>query len=62
MSVLLTGLALFGSVLGLFYLKDRRASPLLKRLAYSGLVMRLTVFSVAMIAVGALLVVSRLFS
>lgn len=62
MTVLLLGVAMLAGVLGLFYLKDRRKSPTLARLAYSGLVMRITVFAAAMIAIGVLLVVNKLFS
>lgn len=62
MTVLLAGIAILGSVLGLFYLKDRVRSTALSRLAYSGLVMRLTVLSVAMIAIGAMLTVGKLVS
>lgn len=62
MGVLLAGTGLLAAVLGIFYLKDRVRSPALSRLAYSGLVMRLAVVSVAMIAIGAFLVLGRLAS
>jgi hypothetical protein len=48
MTILLIGLALFAAVLGLFYLKDARASHRLARLAYSEPVMRLTVVAAAL--------------
>lgn len=60
MGVLLAGAGLLGAVLGLFYLKDRVRSPALSRLAYSGLVMRLAVVAVALIAIGVMLVLGRL--
>lgn len=62
MTILLTGIGLLGAVLGLFYLKDRLKSPRLSRFAHSGLIMRFTVIAAAMIAIGTLLVLEKLFS
>ena len=62
MTILLIGIGILGAVLGLFYLKDRLKTRTLARIAYSGLVMRFTVLGAAMIAVGILLVFSKLFS
>ena len=62
MTILLTGISLLGFVLGLFYLKDRLKSSRLSRFARSGLIMRLTVIAAAMIAIGMLLVLNKLFS
>jgi hypothetical protein len=56
------GLAILGSVLGLFYLKDRVKTPTLARIAHSELIMRFTVIAAAMIVIGILLVVGKLFS
>ena len=62
MIMLLTGIAIFCAVLGLFSLKDRLKSRRLARFAHSGLVMRFTVISVVMMVVGILLELGRLFS
>ena len=62
MTILLIGLAILGSVLGLFYLKDRVKTPTLARIAHSELIMRFTVIAAAMIVIGILLVVGKLFS
>lgn len=62
MTFLLIGMGIVGSVLGLFYLKDRVKNPLLARIAYSGLIMRFTVIGAAMIVIGILLVLDRLIS
>jgi len=58
----LIGIGILGSVLGLFYLKGRLESPRLARLAYSEIIMRITVIAVAMIVIGILLMLSKLFS
>ena len=39
----LTGAILLSAIIGLFWLKDRLESPLLARIAYSGLIARLAV-------------------
>ena len=62
MTILLTGIAILGAVIGLFYLKDRVESPGLARIAHSELMMRFTVIAVVMIFVGILLVLGELFS
>jgi hypothetical protein len=59
-TILLTGVAILGAVVGLFYLKDRFESPRLARLAHSELMMRFAVIAVAMIVIGILLVLGRL--
>lgn len=53
---------MLGAVLGLFYLKDRLKNRKLARFAHSGLVMRFAVIAVALIAIGILLVLGKLFS
>ena len=51
----LTGIALLCTILGLFWLMDRLESPLLARLAYSGLVARLAVVGAVFAMLGLLL-------
>jgi len=62
MTILFIGIGILGSVLGLFYLKDRRKSPTLARIAHSGLLMRFTVIAAAMIVTGILLALNKAFS
>lgn len=62
MTIMLIGIGALGFVLGLFYLKDRLASPGLARLAHSELVMRLAVIAAALIVIGLLLTIKQLFS
>lgn len=62
MTILLIGIGILGTVIGLFYLKNRLDSPTLARIARSELMMRFTVIAVALIAIGILLVLSKLFS
>ncbi len=62
MTILLIGIGILGTVLGLFYLKDRLENPTLARIAYSGLTMRFTVIAAAMIVIGILLVLKKLFT
>ncbi|MDA9983356.1 hypothetical protein N9H39_11685 [Gammaproteobacteria bacterium] len=62
MTILLIGIGILGCVLGLFYLKDWLKSPKLARIAYSGLIMRFAVVGAAMIVIGTLLVLDKLFS
>ena len=62
MTILLIGIGILAAVLGLLYLKDWLRNPALARIACSGLMMRITVIAVAMIAIGMLLVLGRLFS
>jgi hypothetical protein len=61
MTLLLIGIGILGSVLGLFYLKDRLESPTLARIAHSELIMRFTVIAVALIVIGVLLILDKLF-
>jgi len=62
MTILLIGIGILGSVLGLFYLKDRLRSATLARIAHGELVMRFTVIAGAMIVAGITLVLNKLFS
>jgi hypothetical protein len=62
MTILLIGVGLLGGVIGLFFLKNRLRNPTLARLAYSELIMRVTVIAVALIAIGVLLVLDKAFS
>ena len=60
MTFLVIGLALLGSILGLFWLKDRLRNPLLARIAYSEPVARLAVVGAALSLVGILMLFARL--
>ena len=62
MTIVLIGIGLLAAVLGLFYLKDHLESPFLARIAYSELMMRVTVIAVALIAVGILIMLGKAFS
>ena len=62
MTILVVGMGILGAVLGLFYLKDRLDSPTLARIAFSGLIARLAVLAAAMIVIGMLVVLGKLFS
>lgn len=55
MYLFLTGAGLLSAIIGLFWLKDRLRSPLLARIAYSGLVARLAVVGAALSVLGLLL-------
>ncbi len=55
MSLLLTGAGLLAAIVGLFWLKDRLRSPLLARIAYSGLVARLAVVGAVLSVLAVLL-------
>ncbi len=57
--LLLTGGALLSVILGLFWLMDRLESPLLARVAYSGLVARLAVVGAVFAVLGLLLMLSE---
>lgn len=61
MTILLVGVGVLACVLGLFWLKGRLDSPRLARLAYSELLMRVTVMAVVLIVIGALLMLNELF-
>jgi len=62
MTILLVGVGMLACVLGLFWLKGHLASPRLGRLAYSEFAMRITVVAVALIVVGALLMLNKLLT
>lgn len=62
MTILLVGIGLLAAVLGLYYLKDRLENHTLARIAYSELIMRFTVIAIALIIVGMLIVLGKLFS
>jgi len=59
--LLVIGAGVLAAVLGLFYVKDRVRRPALARLAYSELMMRVTVIAVALIALGLMLILSEMF-
>ena len=61
MSLFLTGACMLSAIIGLFWLKDALRSPLLARLAYSGLVARLAVLGAAFSILGVLLMLSEFF-
>lgn len=54
MFLLVTGLIMLAIIIGLFWLKDRLASPLLARIAYSELIARLALVGGAFSVIGAL--------
>ncbi len=60
MYLLIAGLLIVTLVVGLFWLKDRLASPLLARMAYSGLTARIAVVGAAFSIIGILLVLAKL--
>lgn len=60
MYLFLAGGVLLSMILGLFWLMDRLESPLLARIAYSGLVARLAVVGAAFTVLGLLLMLSEL--
>lgn len=59
MYLLMAGLLIITLVVGLFWLKDRRASPLLARIAYSGLTARIAVLGAAFSIIGILLLLAE---
>lgn len=59
MYLLLAGIALLSTILGLFWLKDRLDNPVLARIAFSEPVARLAVIAAAFIVLGLLLIVSE---
>jgi hypothetical protein len=61
MVLLVIGAGVLAAVLGLFYVKDRVRRPALARLAYSELMMRVTVVAVALMALGLMLMLSEMF-
>ena len=62
MGFFIFGTALLAGVLGLFYLKDELRITWLARLACSEFIMRLAVLAVALIFIGALLMVNQYFT
>ena len=54
MNLLIAGLLIITLIIGLFWLKDRLASQLLVRIAYSGLTARLAVIGGAISTIGIL--------
>ena len=55
----LAGVILLTVIIGMFWLKDRLESPLLARIVYSGLVIRLAVVGAAFVALGLLLMLTK---
>lgn len=58
MYLFLAGVSILAIILGLFWLKDELQSPMLARLAYSGLVARLAVMGAAFSLLGLLLILA----
>ena len=58
MFLLLAGVVMLSTILGLFWLKDRLESPLLARIAFSEPVARLAVIGAAFVVLGLLLILS----
>jgi len=58
MFLLLAGVVLLSTILGLFWLKDRLESPVLARIAFSEPVARLAVIGAAFVVLGLLLILS----
>ena len=54
-----TGLIMLAVIIGLFWLKDRLASPLLARIAYSELIARLALVGGAFSVIGVLLILAK---
>jgi len=61
MYLFLIGAVLLSTIIGLFWLMDRRESQLLARIAYSGLVARLAVLGAVFSVLGLLLMFAGLF-
>ena len=59
MFLLLAGIALLSTILGLFWLKDLLENPVLARIAFSEPVARLAVIATAFIVLGLILIVSE---
>jgi len=60
MNFLLTGVILLLVILGLFWLMDKLQSPMLTRIAYSGLIARLAVVGAVFAVLGLLMMLSEL--
>ncbi|TNF88278.1 MAG: hypothetical protein EP300_08355 [Gammaproteobacteria bacterium] len=59
MYLLMAGLLIITLIIGLFWLKDRLASHMLARIAYSGLTARLAVVGGAFSVIGILLLLAE---
>lgn len=59
MYLFLIGAVLLSAIIGLFWMMDRLESPLLARIAYSGLVARLAVLGAVFAVLGLLLVLAE---
>ena len=59
MYLFLTGAVLLSAIIGLFWMMDRLQSPLLARIAYSGLVTRLAVLGAFFAVLGLLLMLAE---
>jgi len=59
MNFLLTGVILLLVILGLFWLMDKLQSPMLTRIAYSGLIARLAVVGAVFAVLGLLMMLSE---
>ena len=59
MFLLLAGVVLLSTILGLFWLKDRLENPVLARVAFSEPIARLAVVAAAFIVLGLLLILSE---
>ncbi|RLA15564.1 MAG: hypothetical protein DRQ59_01025 [Gammaproteobacteria bacterium] len=60
MTLFLTGAVLLSAIIGLFWMMDRLQSPVLARIAYSGLVARLAVLGAVFSMLGFLLIFAGL--
>ena len=60
MNFLLTGVILLLVILALFWLMDKLQSPILTRIAYSGLIARLAVVGAVFAVLGLLMMLSEL--
>ena len=60
MTLFLTGAVLLSAIIGLFWMMDRLQSPVLARIAYSGLVARLAVLGAVFSVLGLLLMFAGL--
>jgi formate-dependent nitrite reductase membrane component NrfD len=56
MYLFLTGVGLLSAIIGLFWMMDRLESPMLARIAYSGLVARLAVLGAVFSVLGLLMI------
>ncbi len=60
MTLFLSGTVLLSTIIGLFWMMDRLESPVLARIAYSGLVARLAVLGAVFSVLGLLLMFAGL--